>query len=74
MKKVTVSFFCSNYEEMNEAMTALKANSLKSTISDFSDWLRKLSKYEDKETVSVDQAREKLWEIVRENECIDIFD
>jgi len=46
---------------------------LKDTIDEYFNFLRTKSKYEDQENISIDEARDKLWEIVKEHEIEQLF-
>lgn len=53
-------------EEREELDTAYKGHIYKHTIEELDNWLRALSKYEDKEVVSIDDVRSKIREIERD--------
>ena len=54
-------------EEQEDFLHAQRAYSYLRTLTDFDDWLRKLVKYEDRETVTVQEVRDRLREIQLEN-------
>lgn len=53
-------------EEREEFETAQQGSGFKFALQDYDNWLRNLAKYEDKETVTIEEAREKLFEILGE--------
>ena len=60
-------------EEELEALTALKAGRLFNVINEYDNYLRKLTKYEDKEVINIADARKHLWELVKYNEIEELF-
>lgn len=64
MSKVVLEFTLP--EEQEEFDTAYKGHIYKQTIEELDNWLRAMSKYEDKEDVSIDEVRSKIREIERE--------
>ena len=64
MSKATLEFNLP--EEKEEFDTAYKGHIYKQTIEELDNWLRALSKYEDKEQVYIDAVRSKIREIERD--------
>jgi hypothetical protein len=55
-------------EETEEHLTALNGGKYKCILSDMDNWLRAKYKYEDQETVTVEESRAKLRELMQEYE------
>jgi cupin superfamily acireductone dioxygenase involved in methionine salvage len=53
-------------EEREEFELAQNGHKYKFALNDFDNWLRGLAKYEDKDVVSINEARDKLRELVSE--------
>lgn len=53
-------------EEREELDLALNAGKMACVISDLDNWLRSLQKYQDKDTVSVEEVREELHRLMRD--------
>lgn len=60
-------------EDQTEHTWALHAGSLYLVISELDNFLREKIKYEDQKQIDMQEMRDKLWEIVRENDCEHLF-
>lgn len=60
-------------EESEDHKLALKSGKLRSVITEFDNWLRNLSKYENKTTVEIQEVREKLWAFIEDEDARDCF-
>lgn len=58
-------------EEKTELVDALNGTSYNIVINQFDNWLRQLYKYENKRTVDIELARQKLRELTDEY-CIEV--
>lgn len=54
-------------EETSEHENALNGISYKISIEEFDNWLRGLSKYCDQDSISTEEARKKLFDILKDN-------
>lgn len=61
-------------EDEGDLEAALKAQDLKGVIQDLDEFLRKKMKYEDINTMSVQELRDELWRIVQANCCEGLFE
>lgn len=50
-------------EEQEEFESALNGSKYKGALEDLDNWLRGLAKYQDQETVSIEEVRQKLREL-----------
>lgn len=64
--KVKMIFDMSNLDDQVEHQHAINGRRLACVLHDFDQWLRAQYKYEGKETIDVDELREKLREFVRD--------
>lgn len=60
-------------EESEDFKLHTKALSLFCVIHDFQMYLRSKYKYEDVETIKVEEVREKLVELLQEHDCDELF-
>jgi hypothetical protein len=51
---------------MSEINLALKAPAYKSALWDLAAWIRQLYKYSEQESITVEELKEKFWEIMRD--------
>jgi len=64
-KKLVIE--CEDFDTA-EIELALNAGKYKSALFDLDQWLRSQIKYTDIEKMDLQEVRDKLWEIIRENE------
>lgn len=55
-------------EEKTDLERALKADSLVRVIEDYDNFLRGKLKYTEEETINLQEARDRLWEVICEHE------
>ncbi len=64
-------------QERDKLELAMKANSFIGSMSTLDTWLREQLKYDkcpDEQRAGLQAARDKLWEILREDGLVDLFD
>lgn len=59
-------------EDQEEYNSTIKAAEYRSALYEISQWLRSIRKYEDRQTISLEEAEGKFWAIVSSHEIQDL--
>lgn len=72
MQKVIMEF--DPNEDSEEIQAVLYAKKLLRTIQDFKEWLSKENKYTERDSITIEEIRTKLNELISANSCEFIFE